>query len=396
MLDQRAIFLIGAREETGHVHEGHDRNPERIAEPHETRRLARGVDIEHAGKHHWLVGDKSHRAPGEPAEPGDYVLGESLFKLEEVAFVYDLEDQLLDVVGPVGTARHERVERPLFPRDVVIARPLREIRCIAGGKKVQQAAHLQQALEVIVVGAVGDARFGGVHRRAAKLLGSDDLIRHRLDHVRTGHEHVARVAHHEDEIGHGGRIDVAPGTRAHDHRDLRDDAGGEHVALEHFAITAERRDSFLNARAAGIEQPDDRRTRLHGEVLDLGDLLRVRFGQRAAEHGEILGEGEDRASVHGAPARDHAIAGNLALLHAELGRAVLDEHVELLEGAFIGEESEAFPRRELAALVLGCDARLAASGPRAGAAAFELFQDVFHARCAPHASAGKSIARMDI
>ena len=40
--------------------------------------------------------------------------------------------------------------------------------------------------------------------------------------------------------------------------------------------------------------------------------------------------------------------------------------------------SDALARGELAALVLGLDARLAAADPRAGATAFELFADVFH------------------
>jgi hypothetical protein len=50
---------------------------------------------------------------------------------------------------------------------------------------------------------------------------------------------------------------------------------------------------------------------LSRHILDLGDLLRVRLAQRAAEHGEILGENIDRAAVDGAPAGDHAVAGNL-------------------------------------------------------------------------------------
>ena len=49
----------------------------------------------------------------------------------------------------------------------------------------------------------------------------------------------------------------------------------------------------------------------HRHVLDLDDLLRVRFRQRAAEHGEILGEGKDGATVDGAEAGDDAVAGDL-------------------------------------------------------------------------------------
>ena len=153
--------------------------------------------------------------------------------------------------------------------------------------------------------------FCGVHRGAAELLGRHHLVGHRLHHVGAGDEHVAGVAHHEDEVGHRRRIDVAARARAHDDADLRDHARGDHVALEHVAIAAERRHALLDARAAGVEQADDRRPRLHRHVLDLGDLLRVRLRQRAAEHGEVLGEHEDRAAVDRAPAGDHAVAGDL-------------------------------------------------------------------------------------
>jgi hypothetical protein len=85
------------------------------------------------------------------------------------------------------------------------------------------------------------------------------LVGDGLHHVGAGDEHVARVLHHEDEVGHRRRIDVAARARAHDHADLRDHARGEHVALEHLGIAAERRDAFLDARAAGVVEADDRR-----------------------------------------------------------------------------------------------------------------------------------------
>ena len=92
--------------------------------------------------------------------------------------------------------------------------------------------------------------------------------------------------------------------------------------------------------------------------------------ERAAEHGEVLGEHEHGAAVDRAPAGDHAVAGDLGLLHAEVDGAVLDEHVELLERALVEQQLDALARGELAALVLRLDARLAAAqrGPWRGAA----------------------------
>ena len=194
---------------------------------------------------------------------------------EEIALVDDLDDQLLDVVGLVGIVGDQRVERHVEPVGIVEARPFRRVVRVGGGQEVDQPAHLQQRLDVIVVGAVGDRAFGRVDRGAAELLGGHGLVGDGLHHVRAGDEHIARVAHHEDEVGHRRRIDVAAGARAHDHRNLRNDAGGQHIALEHLAIAAERRDALLDARAAGVEQADDRRAVLQRHVLQLGDLLRM-------------------------------------------------------------------------------------------------------------------------
>src|SRR5213083_2135215 len=90
--------------------------------------------------------------------------------------------------------------------------------------------------------------------------------------------------------------------------------------------------------------------------------------------------------------RPFAVPGNLALLHAEVGRAVLDEHVELLERAFVHEELEPLARGELAALVLRFDARRTAARACPRATFFELLEDVLHDRASPHAPNAKSIA----
>ena len=104
----------------------------------------------------------------------------------------------------------------------------------------------------------------------------------------------------------------------------------------------------------------------------------MRLRQRPAEHGEVLGEHVDHAAVDGAPAGDHAVAGDLGLLHAEVVAAVLDVHVELLEGVVIHQELDALARGELAALVLGVDARLSAADPRGRPTPLQFLQHFLH------------------
>src|SRR5205814_9145203 len=141
----------------------------------------------------------------------------------------------------------------------------------------------------------------------------------------------AGVAHHEDEIGHRRRIHIAARARAHDDADLRHHAGGQYVALEHFAIAGKARHAFLDARAAGIEQADDRRAVLHRHVLHFADLLRMGFGERPAEDGEVFRVDIDHATVDGAPAGDLAVAGHAMFVGADIGVAGFDEHFELAE-----------------------------------------------------------------
>ena len=100
--------------------------------------------------------------------------------------------------------------------------------------------------------------------------------------------------------------------------------------------------------------------------------------QRAAEHGEVLAEDEDQPAVDRAVAGDHAVARDLLLLHAEIGAAMLDEHVPFLEGAGVEQQLDALAGGELALGVLGVDAALAAAGPRRRALLFELAEDFLH------------------
>ena len=219
--------------------------------------------------------------------------------------------------------------------------------------------------------------------RAAKFFGRDDFVRHGLHDVGAGHEHVGRVAHHEDEVGHRRRIDVAAGARAHDDADLRDDAGREHVAGEDFAVAASASTpSWMRAPPAS-NTPMTGRAVAERHVLDLDDLLRVGRRERAAEDGEVLDEHIDEAAVDRAPAGDDAVAGDAGRLHAEIGRAVFDEGVEFLERAFVEQDVDALARGQLAAGVLGLDALFAAAHVGRGAAPFELADDVVHRPIAP-------------
>ena len=104
----------------------------------------------------------------------------------------------------------------------------------------------------------------------------------------------------------------------------------------------------------------------------------MRLRERAAEHGEVLAEDEDQPAVDGALAGHHAVARHLLLGHAELGAAVLDEHVGLLERVRVEQELDPLAGGELAALVLRLDPPLAAAQPGRRALGIELIEDLLH------------------
>ncbi len=210
---------------------------------------------------------------------------------------------------------------------------------------------------------------------AAQVLVADHLVGDRLHHVGAGHIHVGGVLHHEDEVGDGGRIDVAARARPHDDRDLRNDAARQGVLQEDVGVARQRLHPFLNARPAGVEQADDRRTRRQGHLLDLDDLGRVGARQRAAEHREVLRKDIDQTAVDGAAPGDDAVAGDALILHPEVVAAVLHEHIGLFEGAFVQQDADAFAGGQLALGVLAGDALLAPAQLGGGATALELLED---------------------
>ena len=62
---------------------------------------------------------------------------------------------------------------------------------------------------------------------------------HCFYNVGASDEHVACLAHHEDEVGHGGRVHGATSARAKNDGDLWDNTRRLNVAMKDAAITGE-------------------------------------------------------------------------------------------------------------------------------------------------------------
>ena len=378
VLDDPAIFLGRAGQEAGDVDQGHDRDIERVAEAHETAGLDRAGNVQAAGQNHGLVGDDTDRVAFDPCEADDDIRRIVRLQFEEVALVRDLVDQFLDIVGLVRIRRHQRVQGQVRAVDRIVRRPMRRLFLVVQWQEAQETAQLQDRLDIVFEGQIRDAGFRRMGRRTTQLLGGHRLIGDGFHDFRSGHEHVGRILDHEDKVGHGGRVDRAAGTGPHDHGNLRHDTGGQDVALKHIGISGQRGDAFLNPRAAGIVQADDRDADLHRLVHDLADLAGMGGGQRAAEDGEVLGEDEDPAAVHQAVPGDDAVARHPVFVHAEIGAVMFDEHVPFFEGPFVQQQIQPLPRRQFALTVLGVDPGLAAAHPGPGAHVLQALKNVLH------------------
>ena len=205
----------------------------------------------------------------------------------------------------------------------------------------------------------------------------DFLVGHGLHDVRTGDEHVARVLDHDGEVGHRRRVDGAAGARSHDDGDLGHDPGREDVAQEDVGVATERRDAFLDPRATGIVETDDRRTDLHGQVHDLADLLGVRLRQRSTEDREVLAEDEHEPTVDRPVSGDDAVAQDMLLGHPEFGGAVGDERIEFDERPWVEQEVQSFARRQLPPGVLSFDTDRATAQQCLGPHALEPVEPLF-------------------
>ncbi len=239
--------------------------------------------------------------------------------------------------------------------------PPRRIVQIVRRKKRQQLPQQQQALLIVVRQKMRHAALAVMRQRAAELFLGDFFVGDRLDHVRSGHEHVAGLVDHRDEVRDCRRIHGAARARPHDRGNLRDHSGSQRVAKKDVGITAERSNAFLDPRAAGIVQADDRRAHLHGEVHDLADFLCVGFAEGTAEDREVLGKDIDQAAVDAAVSGNDAVAGKLLFGHAEVETAVFDELVEFFEGVLVEKNGDALARRHFAVGLLPIEPVLSAA-----------------------------------
>ena len=239
------------------------------------------------------------------------------------------------------------------------------------GEEREVVAHDAQALLVVGDFEIGDTRDLGVHRGATHLLLGHVLAHRGLDEMPAAERHRRRALHHRHEVGEPGDIRGARRAVTEHRRDHRDDTAHRHLLAEERARAREARAARrLDARAGGIEQPDERDALAHRVRAHAGDLVLPDGPHRAGHHGEVVGRDRNGPAVDLTDTGDHAVGGEEPV--AEACVHVIGEEAVLDPGPRIDEEIESLAHGQLAQRALTLDELLAAHLERAGLAGREV------------------------
>ena len=222
--DDAAVFLPGAGKKSRNVLERYQRNVEGIAEAHESGALHRRIDVERAGKMRRLIRHDPNRTASKTREADDQVAREVPVHLEKRSVVEHRVHEIVHVVRLVGRFGNETIERLVLAVDRIGDLAARRVVDVVPRQISQQLADHPKALAIVGDREVRHAAGRVVRHRTAKFFLGDLFVRDGLDHFRAGHEHVARAFDHDVEVGDGGGVHRTARTRAHDRRNLRNDA----------------------------------------------------------------------------------------------------------------------------------------------------------------------------
>ena len=93
-----------------------------------------------------------------------------LLQFEDIAFIGDLQEEFLHVIGRCSLVGHKRIERRVGPVGLIEARPPWSIVFMRGGQKIDKPPHLREGDDVVIIGRIGEAADFGMKRGAAKRL----------------------------------------------------------------------------------------------------------------------------------------------------------------------------------------------------------------------------------
>ena len=329
---------------------------ERVAEVDEARGLVGGVVVEDAAELLGLVGDDPRRAPAEAREAGDDRLRPLALHVEVLAVVDDRGGSPRTCHTACGWTRAARRAAPRRARSIGSRdRPhaaaaasqfcgMNERYCLMRSMHSSSSATSMSPTPDL--------------RQCTREPPSSSWVTSSPTAARTrcgpGERHRAAALDHRHEVGEAGDVGGAGGARPHQRGDLRDHAAHHDLLAEQVPGAGEQRaDGLLDARAGGVEQPDERDPLGQRQLAQARDLQLAGHPHRAGHHREVVGAHGDQPAVDLAVAGDHAVGGRVHAVHRALGEVRAAVDAELDERALVDQQREALARGELLLLRAG-------------------------------------------
>ena len=276
--DDARMFLFGSRLVSGGVHQGDDRQVERVAQTHESCHFFGGIHVEDARVDVRLVGHNADRMPVHAGESHHCGACEQLVHLHEFAVVHDAADHVEHVVWLAIVVGHDGGES--FGHVTVGAgcgvRVGGRLQVGVGWQVGEHGSCVVDRVGFVFAQIVRHSGGGVVHIAATEIVHADHFAGGRFDHVRTGDEHVGVLAGHDDQVGQRRAVHGSARARAENQRKLRHETAGVTGFTEQMPVLRQCGYAFLNAGAARIDERDDWHLQVERLVHQSADLAAFR------------------------------------------------------------------------------------------------------------------------
>ena len=309
-------LLIDTGQITRYVDDHHQRNPERIAQSHETRGLFGTLGVQAAAKTQGIVRQYADSAPGQPAQTDHHrrsPLGLEL--LERFVGVQQGFNEWMYVIGSPRRVRQEGVQID------VAGLGLGAVEDTLLAEQSDQPASAGVGVGFVVGDDVAHPGLTVVGVRPAEGGHVDVLSGHAANNIGPGDEHPALRCHH-DHIGQRGPVGRTARGEADHQGDLRDIAGGPDHRLEHQADRVQCLDTLGQSGATGVPDSDDRALLLDCEVVGVDDLAAAVHAHGTAHDGSV---GAERNGAQAVDSTGRGQDAGLVALMQQLDTVVVEE-----------------------------------------------------------------------
>ena len=218
--------------------------------------------------------------------------------------------------------------------------------------KVQKPPHGGKAFLFGFGKKMRHTAFARVYIRAAeRFIGNVDVAGC-FYHFCAGYKKQADGFYGEHKVRDARRIYRPARAGTGDDGNLRNIAGSAHIIVENVAVSGQRVDAFLDARAAGIVDADQRAAGVYRSFDDVGDFLSVQKAERSALQRKILGIYGHLSAVDGPESGDDAVVGDVFSLHSEFRTVMPDAGINFRKRTGVEQRLNPFDGMQLAPFVL--------------------------------------------